>query len=87
MSVLANVLQLELAGTAVPCPGGACESPAHDSNTPSRAFEGALNEHPSVSKMCWQSAALLGREGSHAFKQNMLLPLKLYAERIGLYLA
>jgi hypothetical protein len=44
------VLHKDDAGTtAGPTPGGFCESPAQDSNTPSRALEGALNPHPWVS--------------------------------------
>jgi hypothetical protein len=45
-TVLAYVVQEELAGTATPWPGGAWESPRQDSKTPGRAFEGALKPHP-----------------------------------------
>ena len=49
ISELANVLHIDDAGTVPAPPGGSCESPAQDSNTPSRALEGALNAQPWVS--------------------------------------
>ena len=59
--MLAKVEQSELAGaTAGPTPGGLWLSLAQDSETPSRAWEGALKPHPRVSLMLLHIARALG---------------------------